>query len=434
MPYFLPASFEVSATNTSAVGLDSPSIEFSGSASPGAVGGVTMTSVEAGWSCDGLTCTSDEVAPGATVYFTVEVDGTAIAASPDQDLTLGAVVSWSNGADSAPGEASASATASLGDPVLFELTGQSPATVVNGDEVTWTWTLSNVSNTSLWFAELGVAFDPHVVTSWSWVPPPAPWDCYTSVPYCGRIAPTAAGDSVTFDVTGTVDTTDPHVVLVAVLSYTVAGSDLHLSVEAPAITPIGAQAALSVEASLDGGATRRPAGSPVSFDVEVTNTGPSPAASPAYRFALPPGMTLEAITLPDGTRVSASSLRAGAPAGVSPAWSCSGSTEGSWSCASGDQPYGIVHRFRVDTVIDPSTRAGSVLGFEASVDTITVDPDHSDNTARVEVTVGSATSGTLPRTGVDAGRIALLIGLAVLLVAAGVALQVLPRRRTTDTP
>lgn len=432
VPYFSPATFSITAMNTSAVGLDDPTLDVSAAASPGDPGGITFTSIEGGWTCDGTTCTSDEFAPGASVSFELEVSGTATASAPDQDLTLDAELGWSNGTDGEPGSASGSATSILGEPVSFEFASQSPTSVVNGDEVTWTWTLTNVSNASLLLAELAVLFDPDEVQASTFTPPARPWECSATLPACLRLVPTDPDEAVTFSVRGTVDAVGPTVELLAVAQYTDAATGVNTRLEAPAVTPVGAQAGLAIDATLEGGRAPRPRGSSVRVDVSVVNEGPSPATRPVVRFSVPAGLTLEAATLPDGTRLEASSIRRGTrpvtDAGTTASWSCSVEGDAVVRCTAPTHDAGAVHRFEIEAEVDASTRPGQVLAVAATVEADTPDQEAADNSTEVLVTVGGGSGGaSLPRTGLELGWPVLL---ALLAIGMGGGLLAASRRRS----
>ncbi|MCB1260177.1 MAG: hypothetical protein KDB33_07285 [Acidimicrobiales bacterium] len=443
-PFYDAASLGVTATNTgSTAALTSPQLTVELAVDTGGVGTSAITA-PVGWTCvasdppapeassTSWLCTGGDLAVAASASFVVTASGTLVTgdqhqyfdtAVPNQVFTLSAELSWANvGSGFVP--PSTSGQAMLGLPFVFALT-QGPGEVSTGTAASWTWSVTNVANVAVDAEHGAVLFDPGALTDLRLEVSDDghSWRC--DGPVClapvGRTV--AAGDVVTMTLHATVGADGTELMLHPEILYTNFDVFVHQSV---ATTTPMADAALSLVAEIADGPASRAAGAPVALRVVASNAGPGAAAGLRYTFDVPTGLRVQALTLPDGTRLTGAAIGAAA---TSSGWACTVAS-GAISCATATLAPGANHTFLLDASVDQATAPGTQLVFRSSVAAATPDSQAADNSASVTVVVAAARSGSLPITGIDATRLAQLLVAAAGLVVLGAGALVLSRRRS----
>jgi uncharacterized repeat protein (TIGR01451 family) len=340
-------------------------------------GADTITQTDGAWTCtapagDGtdVTCVLDgALAAGKTTTFTLTV---TTPSSFHGTLTNTAVVTADNAA-TLQSQARSNATQTAGLSVTKTADVES---VDAGKDVTYTITVANPDGPS--DLPAGDDVSPSVLVQ-DTLP--------AGVEFRGLSAETAQHWTLVSDTDGvltlsSVDgiaagATDPHTIVLTVhVPASFRGSAIVNTVTASPVTAGGptahADATVDVTTHADLSVTKQrtsapsaDAGTSVTYDVTVTNAGPSDAQDATWTDTPPAGMTVTAVTADDD------------------AWE-QGSSPATWS--TGSLASGASTMFHVTASIASGTRAGTLTNT-ATVSSATPDTDPSNDTAGAEVDV-----------------------------------------------
>jgi uncharacterized repeat protein (TIGR01451 family) len=311
-----------------------------------------------------LGCALGAVAPGDEVTVTVVMDVPADFAGGD--VTNSATVT-STTTELRPADNAASFTSSSQPQADLSLDkSASPDPVTAGEAVTYTLTVTNHGP----FAATGVAVDDVIPPGLSSVAASGPgFTCGTGAPIHCTLPTLAAGGSAAVTVTATAD---------AGLAF---GSTLAnaATVGSAVPDPTGSNNAARVESQVD----TRPdlvttktlvppashaAGGLLTFDITVTNTGPSLARSVAVLDEAP-DIDMNVIDIHDNQGEVACAIAGGA-----------------LSCPLGNLAPGASHTITIDAVSGPDQPFGTFTN-SATASTTTPEPDLSDNQAVAPFTI-----------------------------------------------
>jgi uncharacterized repeat protein (TIGR01451 family) len=323
----------------------------------------------AGWTCTGFPaspCTDPSVGAGASGTFTVvykviagTASGTAIA-----DTATATGTNQSYGASSATAN-DVVAAATQADLLLS--TGGSPITVLAGNDITYTQTITNngpAAATSATFTEATPAN-----TTYASVNAPAGWTCTT--PAVGA--------------TGTVSCSDPsfavgdvaNIVVVVNVAASVTASTITATSMLSAtnsvatdtnttVTNVGIACDLSVTNS--GSPNPVTAGSNITYTQVVSNSGPSNCSTATFNETTPANTTLVSITPPTG-------------------WSCTGFPP---QCTDPTVAAGYSGTFTAVYKVTAGTASGTNIADTVTVATASRDTNLANNTATSNIAVSTA--------------------------------------------
>ncbi len=395
------------ATATSVVGTTSPDLTVTNSVSPKPVqagGSVTYTQVvtntgtsavtsatfteatpanetfvsivaPAGWTCVAFppTCTNPSVAAGATGTFTVVYTVNAGTAAGTV-LTDTATV---NGANQSFGASSATATdvvASAAQADLALSTAATPSTVLAGNNITYTQTITNngpSAATNATFTEVIPAN-----TTFSSVSAPAGWTCtITTSVSCSNpsVAPGATID----------------ILVVLNVSPTVAAGTItaNSSVSATTSDPTSANNSTTVVTAVNpacnltvvntGTPSPVAAGGTITYTQTVSNSGPSNCSTATFTEPTPANTTFASVavtTTGGGT------------------WTC---TSAPVSCTNPSVPPGSTGTITAKYTVSGAATAGTIISDTATAGSATRDTNLADNSATVNIAVASGTQADL---------------------------------------
>jgi len=330
----------------------------------------------AGWSCAGFPtqCTNPSVGAGASGTFTVVYKVTAGTAA-------GMVISDTatvNAANQSFGANSATVTdvvATAGQADLALATAANPVSVLAGNDITYTQTVTNngpAAATAVSFTEATPAN-----TTLASVSAPTGWTC---------TAPAVGG-------TGNVTCTDPSLpagaaadILVAVnVAASVAAGNItaNSSVTATTSDPTAANnstvvttpVVVTCDLSVTDSGTPSPitAGSNITYTQVVTNSGPSNCSTGTLSEATPTNTTFVSVvvvTSGGGT------------------WTCPNSAP--IACTNPSVPPGSTGTITAIYKVNAGTGAGTIIGDTVTVGTTSRDTNLSNNSATVNIAVASA--------------------------------------------
>jgi uncharacterized repeat protein (TIGR01451 family) len=344
---------------------------FSETATPAA--DLTFVSVTppAGWTCTGFpatACTDPSVGAGVSGTFTViyQVKAGTASATAIVDTATVTGTNQSYGANSAVAN-DVVATAAQADLVLS--TAGVPATVLAGNDITYTSTITNngpAAATTATFTEATPAN-----TTYESVIAPVGWTCTTpAVGGTGNVTcidPTfAVGDAANIVVVVNVA---PSVTATPITATsTVSATNSVSTGTATVLTNVGVACDLSVTNT----GTPNPvaAGSNITYTQVVSNSGPSNCSTATFNETTPTNTTFVSITPPAG-------------------WTCTGFPP---QCTDPSVAAGSSGTFTLVYKVTAGTAAGTNIADTATVATATRDTNSANNTATANVNV--VTAGT----------------------------------------
>jgi uncharacterized repeat protein (TIGR01451 family) len=340
----------------------------------------------AGWSCvtpavggtGNVTCTNPSVAAGSTGNFQLQVKvnvGVAGGTVITDTVTMGATNDANAGNNSAT-VTDLVATAAQADVSLSTSTSPS-GFVLAGDNLTYTETIAN--NGPATATGLTFTMSTPANTTFQAIQVPAGWSCTTpivggtgainctnpslaaaSVSNINLIlnvnAATADGTTITANATVTSASSDPSAANNSTTTNTVVNAKVNLSV-----TNSGAPSPVN-------------AGANITYTQTVTNSGPANAATVVFSEAVPTNTTFVSAVTPVG-------------------WSCTlpvvGGT-GNITCNIATLAPNTTANFQVVVKVTAGTAAGTIIADTDTVTTTTHDTVPGDNSATVNIAVGSA--------------------------------------------
>ncbi len=331
----------------------------------------------AGWTCPGGVppCTDPSVGAGASGTFTVVYKvNTGVASGTT--ITDTATV---NAGNQSFGANSAIATDIVGTAAQADLaltTATSPSSVLSGNDITYTQTVSNNGPA----AATGVSFSEATPanTTYQSVSAPAGWTCTT--PAVGTAGTITCSDPSSFASGDVADI----VIVVGVASSVAAGSTTATSTvtattsdpttannTTTATTPITVACDLGVTDS--GTPSPVTAGNNITYTQVVTNGGPSNCSTATFTEATPNNSTFVSITPPAG-------------------WSCAGFPT---QCTDPSVAAGSSGTFTVTYKVAAGTAAGTAIADSVTVATTSRDTNAANNTATSSIGVASGTQADL---------------------------------------
>jgi len=340
----------------------------------------------AGWSCvtpivggtGNVTCANPSVAAGSTGNFQLQVKvnvGVAGGTVISDTVTVGAANDANAGNNSAT-VTDLVATAAQADVSLSTSTSPS-GFVLAGDNLTYAETIAN--NGPATATGLSFTMSTPANTTFQAVQAPAGWTCTTpivggtgavtctnaslaagSVTNINLIlnvnAATADGTTITANASVTSGSGDPNVTNNSTTTNTVVNAKVNLSV-----TNSGAPSPVS-------------AGANITYTQTVTNSGPANATTVVFGEAVPANTTFVSAVTPAG-------------------WSCTlpvvGGT-GNITCNIATLAPSTTANFQVVVKVNAGTAAGTIIADTDTVTTTTHDTVPGDNSATVNIAVGSA--------------------------------------------
>ncbi|HTZ82872.1 MAG TPA: C25 family cysteine peptidase [Candidatus Acidoferrales bacterium] len=336
----------------------------------------------AGWTCTGFPgspCTDPSVAAGSSGTFTVVYKVTAGTAS-------GTVISDTatvNGANQSFGANSATATDVVASATQADLalsTTASPATVLAGNDITYTQTVTNNGPA----AATGVTFTEATPTNTTYqsVSAPVGWTCTTpAVGATGTVTCTnpslASGSAADIVVVVNVPATVTAASITAASSISATTSDPNSSNNSTSVTtPLSTYCDLTVTDS--GTPSPVTAGSTITYTQTVYNHGPSNCASATLTEATPANTTfvsVAAVTSGGGT------------------WTCPNIAP--ISCTNPSVPPGSTGTITAIYRVNAGTAAGTIITDTVTGASATRDSNSTDNSATVQIAVASGTQADL---------------------------------------
>ncbi len=326
----------------------------------------------AGWTCATFPpqCTSASVAAGSSGTFTAiyKVNALTVSGTIINDT---ATVNATNQAFGASSSLATDVVATAGQADLALTTTVTPATVIAGNDITYTQTVTNNGPS----ASSNVSFTQPIPASTTFVSVSAPagWSCtVTASVTCTdsslaasasadiilvvNVAPTVATGTITASPTvSSSSTTDPN----------------SANNGSPVNTPVVDKCDLTVTNS--GSPNPVAAGSNITYTQTVTNGGPSNCSTAKFVEATPTNSTwvsVSAVTTGGGT------------------WTCPNSAP--VACTNPSVPPGSLATITAVYTVNAGTAAGTIITDTATASSATPDTNINDNTATMAIGVASA--------------------------------------------
>ena len=331
----------------------------------------------AGWSCTGFPaspCTATTVAAGTSGTFTVLYKVAAVANGTVISDTV--TVTASNQSFGANSATATDRVEDLTQALLTLNTAASPATVIAGNNITYTQTIANdgpAAATSVSFTE-----NTPANTTFQSVLAPLGWTCTT--PAVGSTGPVnctdpslAAGSSADLIVVVNVPATVTAGPITATSTLSASNSP---TVNTTTVTPLSDQCDLTVTNS--GSPSPVAAGSNITYTQTVYNHGPSNCSAAVLAEATPANTTfvsVAAVTTGGGT------------------WSCPNSAP--ISCTNPVVPPGSTATVTAVYNVNAATTAGTIITDTVQATSSTHDTNTTDNSATVKIAVASSMQADL---------------------------------------
>jgi uncharacterized repeat protein (TIGR01451 family) len=350
---------------------------------------VSMPAV-AGWSCTTpavgaggiVTCNNPSFAVGSSV-FTLTV---AVAPSVANGTVLSntATVTSATG-DGNPGNESDTETTTVSTSADLQISKTDTPDPVNaGSNISYQITITNNGPSNAAAASFSDTLPAG--TTFVSLSTTGPWSCTTpAVGANGTVSCTNASFLTTVDFFTIVVNVDPSVAAGTVLSNTATMAST-TSDPSPGNESATATTTVTASADLQISKTDTPdpvdAGSNITYQITITNNGPSNAAAASFSDTLPAGTTFVSLS-------------------TTGPWSCTTPAVGSGGTVSCTNPsFGVtVDFFTIVVNVDPSVAAGTVLSNTATMASTTSDPSPGNESDTATTTV--ATSADLQVTKTD---------------------------------
>lgn len=324
----------------------------------------------AGWTCTGfpaIPCSNPSVAAGSTGTFTVLYTvnlGTASGTVITDTVTV-------NAGNQAFGANSATATdvVALGGQADLALTTvATPATVIAGNNITYTQTVTNNGPAAASTVSLTEAIPAN--TTFVSVSAPAGWTCTVTASVTCTNPSLAAGASADIIVVVNLAPTVSVATITANSSISSSGTTDPTSSNNNTTVVTSVRMACNLTVTNSGSPSPVAAGANITYTQVVTNGGPSNCTSATFTEAFPVNTTF----------VSLSPVPAG--------WTCT--TVGSISCTNPSVAPGSSSTFPVVVNVNAGTASGTIITDTATAASATSDTNPNDNSATVNIGVATA--------------------------------------------
>ena len=324
----------------------------------------------AGWTCAGfpaMPCSNPGVAAGSTGTFTVVYTVNALTSS-------GTVITDTvtvNAGNQGFGPNSATATdvvASGGQADLALTTVATPTTVISGNNITYTQTVTNNGPA----AASTVSFTEPIPanTTFVSVSAPAGWTCTITASVTCTNPSVAAGASADIIVVVNLAPTVAVATITANSSVSSSGTTDPTPSNNNTTVVTNVRMACNLTVTNSGSPSPVAAGANIAYTQVVTNSGPSNCTSATFTEAFPANTTFVSL-IP-------------VPAG----WTCT--TAGSISCTNPSVAPGSSSTFPVVVTVNAGTGAGTIITDTATAASATSDTNPNDNFATVNIGVATA--------------------------------------------
>jgi uncharacterized repeat protein (TIGR01451 family) len=327
---------------------------------------VSMTAA-AGWTCTGFPplCTNASVAAGSTGMFTVIYKVAA-------GTTAGTIITDTvtvNAGNQAFGSNSATATDVVATAVQADLalsTAASPTTVLAGNDIAYTQTVTNNGPA----AATNVVFTEAIPTNTTFVSVSAPagWSCTTTTSIVCNDASMASATSASIIVVVNVAPTVAATTITAASSVSSSTSDPYSANNSTTVnTPVTTACDLAVTNT----GTPSPvlAGGTITYTQVVTNNGPSNCSTVGFSEAIPANTTFSTFN--------------GAP----PGWTCPSFVTG---CTNPSLAPGSISTFVFSVIVKAGTAAGTIITDTDTATTTSYDTNLNNNSATLNIPVAGA--------------------------------------------
>ncbi len=326
----------------------------------------------AGWSCAGFPpqCTNASVAAGSSGTFTVVYTVTG-----GSSITDTVTVNAGNQAFGANSSTVIVPVSTAGQADLSLSTVATPATVLSGNNITYTQTITNNGPASA----SGASFTEAIPANTTFVSASAPagWTCVTATSVTCSNPTMAAGTSA-----GII------VVVNLASSVTVASITAISSVSATTTDPNSANNSTTVvtnvlpecDLGVTNSGTPNPAtaGNNITYTQTITNSGPSTCSTATFNEALPANTTF----------VSAAVVNSGGGT-----WTCPNASP--VACSSASVAPGATATVTAIYKVNAGTANGTIISDTATVSTTTLDSNSANNSATSNIAVAGATQADL---------------------------------------
>jgi uncharacterized repeat protein (TIGR01451 family) len=337
----------------------------------------------AGWSCTtpavggtgNISCSTATLAPGNAVFTMVVAVGAGVA--DGTVITNTATAASPTDSNAANDSATATTTVGTGAVDLSIVKTDSPDPVTPGSNLTYQITITNngPSNaTSASFSDPLPAGTTFVSLSTT-----GPWTCTTpAVGANGTVSCSNPSFGVTVDFFTLVVNVGPSVAPATVLTNTATISSATTESNpgdesSTTTTTVGAGSADLSIVKTDSPDPVTP-GSNIAYQITMTNSGPSNAASATFSDPLPAGTTFVSLS-------------------TTGPWTCTTPAVGANGTISCSNPsYGGVDFFNLVVNVDPTVAAGTILTNTATLASATADPNGANNSSTATTTVGAASA------------------------------------------
>jgi uncharacterized repeat protein (TIGR01451 family) len=322
----------------------------------------------AGWTCAGFPpqCTNPSVPAGSSGTFTVVYTVTGGSSITDT-VTV-------NAGNQAFGPNSATVTvpvSAAGQAALALTTTGTPATVLAGNNITYTQTVTNNGPA----AASAVNFTEPIPanTTFVSVSAPAGWTCVTTTSVTCTDPTLAAGSSANIIVVVNVA---PTVVVATITANSSLSATNSATSNTTVVTNVGEACDLAVTNS--GSPSPVAAGGNITYTQVITNTGPSNCSTATFNELLPVNTTfvsVAVVTTGGGT------------------WTCPNSSP--VACSNPSVPPGSTGTITAIYNVPAGTAAGTIITDTATVATTTRDTNLNNNSATVTIGVAGAAQADL---------------------------------------
>jgi len=321
----------------------------------------------AGWTCTAFppVCTNASVAAGSSGTFTVIYKVNAATTAGTIIIDTATV----NAGNQAFGSNSATATDVVATAVQADLalsTVASPPTVLAGNDITYTQTVTNNGPA----AATNVVFTEAIPTNTTFVSVSAPvgWSCTTTTSVVCNDSSMAAATSASIIVVVNVAPTVAATTITASSSVSSSTSDPYSGNNSTTEnTPVTTACDLAVTNS--GTPSPVQAGGTITYTQVVTNAGPSNCSTVAFNEAIPANTTFTSYS------------------GPPPGWTCTSFASG---CTIPSLAPNSTSTFTVVVTVNAGTAAGTIITDTDTATTTTYDTNLNNNSATVNIPVAGA--------------------------------------------
>jgi uncharacterized repeat protein (TIGR01451 family) len=329
----------------------------------------------AGWSCAGFPpqCTNASVAAGSSGTFTVVYKVTG-GSSISDTVTV-------NAGNQAFGANASTVTVPVATAIQADLalgTVATPATVLSGNDITYTQTITNNGPAPA----SGASFTEAIPANTTFVSASAPagWTCVTTTSVTCTNLTMAAGSSAGIIVVVNVA---PSIIVASITANSsvsaTTGDPNSANNSTTVVTNVTPECDLAVANS--GTPSPATAGGNITYTQVITNSGPSSCSTATFNEALPSNTTF----------VSAAVVNSGGGT-----WTCPNASP--VACSSASVAPGATATVTAVYKVNAGTANGTIITDTAAVSSITLDSNLANNSATSTIAVAGATQADLSLT------------------------------------